>query len=669
MSKLSDNEIRAMVTQRFSDAYADHQEVQKQRERAQDFYYGRPLGNEISGRSQVVSKDLMDTVEWLMPSLMRIFTMKNAAQFDPVGPEDEEAAKQETEYVNHVFWKQNDGFHILYSWLKDGLMQKSGYVMYWWEEKEEVCIEEYTGLTQEQATLTIQELEQTGDVEIIGAEIGHTAPGVPQYIDMKLKVTSNHGRLRVEATPPDEVVVSGDCRGSVKKAKFAGRIRKITRSELMEMGFSRAEVDEVADFTWSETAVSQARDSDNKVDEPDEGIDWATREMLVLDCFTNIDTDDDGYAELRHLLIHGKGILTNEDADEIQLSSWSPIITPHKHIGVDMFDLCEDQQRINTGLKRSLLDNTYFGNNQRIAYDENKVNVAMLQINRPGGHVAVDGPPSDSLMPIVVPDIGPRLLPVIQHFDEVRQRRTGVGDMSTGVDAEVLSQSTKGAYMDARGAANQRIEAVARVFAETGLSDLWLSMHRMLLKHQDWPTKIKLRGQWAEVNPAEWKERANMTVSVGLGTAGKEEVRANLGQMAMAQEKAAAVPGLIQPKNVYALFKRMQAEMGLEGEDFITDPASPEYQQFIQAQSQTGPDPYIEGEKLKAQTRLQEAQIESHDKALDRAQERDLTITELEVGSGVDLAKAGIGAEVAIARGNRPQGPTGNGAAEQRPAQ
>lgn len=656
MAKITEKEKLAMVQERFSTALSSCETLRKDRENAQNFYYGRPLGNEIDGRSQVVSKVLMDTVEWTMPSLMRIFTTKQAVQFDPVGPEDEELAKQESAYTSHVLWKKNNGFSIIYQWLKDGLYQKVGYVIYWWEKSEKVCYETYTGLTQDQLALTIQGLSERGDVEIVAADIGQTGPGLPQYTDIKVKITEEEGKLRVEAIPPDEVIVSADCRGGVKNAKFAGRIRKMTRSDLMEMGFSRKELESVSDFAWSQTEVDMARDKDLRRPEADEGVDWATREMTLLECFTYLDSDGDGYAELRHFLVHGEGFLIDEECDEIQMCSWTPIIVPHKHAGIDLYDLTETDQRIDTGLTRSLLDNAYFGNNQRIIYDQNTVNVNMLQVNRPGGHVANDGPVVGSFAQLPVNDIASRLLPVIQHFESRRERSTGVGEGTTGVDADVLAQSTKGAYMQAVGAANQRMEAIARVFAETGLSDLYSSIHRMLMRHQDWPTRFKLKDDWVEVNPTEWKERANLSVSVGLGTAGKEEIRQNLGMMGQVMQTLAQVPGLVQAKNAYAYGLRMQEELGFEGEDFLTDPASQEYQQFMQAQGQQAPDPYLEGEKMKAQTRIQEKQIDSRDRAMDRAQERDLKITELEVKSGVDLAKAGIGAEVALARGNGPPG-------------
>src|SRR4051812_38389550 len=109
--KPSERDIRALVEQRFGDAMVDHETIMQRRSRAMDFYYGRPMGNEIDGRAQIVTKDFMDTVEWEMPSYMRIFTTKDCVQFDPEGPEDEELAKQESQYVSHVLWKQNDGFN------------------------------------------------------------------------------------------------------------------------------------------------------------------------------------------------------------------------------------------------------------------------------------------------------------------------------------------------------------------------------------------------------------------------------------------------------------------------------------------------------------------------------------------------------------------------------
>jgi hypothetical protein len=663
--KLSDNEIRAIVGKRLSDAMgASNTELNVEREKALNFYFGRPLGNEIEGRSQVVSKDMMDTIEWIMPSLMRVFTIKSAVQFDPVGPEDEELARQESEYVSHVLWKKNPGFMLIYTWLKDALMCKVSYVKYWWDESEKVTVRRYTGLNPDELALLMQDLNQGAEAEITESEQDENG-----YWNCKVRITTETGCARIEAIPPEEVLVSSDCKGNAKDAKFVGSIRRVTRSDLMEMGYSRKVVDEINDYVVSASNnVAMARDTVNEnAERSDEGVDWATKELQLLECYTYVDVDDDGIAELRHFLMGGDTILENEEFDDIPIVSWTPVPLPHRHAGLSMYDLVEDLQRIHTALERSLLDNAYFGNNQRIIYDKNTVNLGMLQVNRPGGHIANDGPVAGSFAQLPVADIATRLLPVIQHVQQLRERRTGVGDMTTGIDADTLAQATKGAYMDAKGAANQRIEAIARIFAETGLAALYGSLHKLLMKHQDWPERFRLRQQWVTANPSEWQERANLTISVGLGTAGREEVRTNLMAMASAQQQAAQSQGLIQPANVHALFTRIQAELGFENENFITDPASQEYQQYIQQMSQTPPDPYVEGAKIKAQVDSEKAKLDATNKALDRAQERDLTITKLEVESGVDLAKAGIGAEVALSRGNPAAGAVGAGAAGQRP--
>jgi hypothetical protein len=661
--KLTEDEQRAIVGKRLSDTLnSSYSELRNDREKALDFYHGRPMGNEQEGRAQVVSKDMMDTIEWMMPSLLRIFAMKDAVQFDPVGPEDELLAKQETAYVTHVLWKKNPGFMILYNWIKDALMQKVGYVKYWWEDEEKVCFDHYTGLTDDQLLLTLDSLQQQGEVDIVGSEQDDDGTW-----SIKIKQRKKYGCAKIEVTPPEEIIVDSQCRGDVKKAKFAGHLRKLTRSDLLQMGYSRAQVEKVTDYRHEISSEELARDTvAETLDDDKQGVDWATTELTLLECYTYLDVDDDGIAELRHYLMGGDIILENEEFPEIPLESWTPIPVPHRHVGLSIYDIMEDLQRIKTALQRGLLDNVYFTNAPRLLYDKNTVDVSMLQINRPGGHVANDGPVGAAAMPMPVNPMAGQLLPVIDYMDAVKETRTGVGRMTSGVDADVLAQSTKGAYVDAKSAANQRIEAIARIFAETGMSSLYGSLHRLLSRHQDWQTRFKLRNEWVDVNPTEWQERANMTVSVGLGNSSRDEVRQNLSLMAAAQEKLrAGDPGLVQSNNMYALFKRFQTEMGFENDEFATDPKSPEYQQYMQGQ-QGQKDPFVQGEEIKASANMAGKQLDAQIKREQMAQDRDLKITEMELDAGVDLAKAGIGAEVAANRDAQraaAQSARGNGAA------
>src|SRR3546814_4127730 len=104
-------------------------DIATERAKAWDFYLSKPLGNEIEGQSHVVTSDVADVVDSIMPSLLRLFTTAdNLVSFDPVGPEDGEAAEQESDYVNYVFFKQNPSFEIPYTWFFDALVQKNGIV-------------------------------------------------------------------------------------------------------------------------------------------------------------------------------------------------------------------------------------------------------------------------------------------------------------------------------------------------------------------------------------------------------------------------------------------------------------------------------------------------------------------------------------------------------------
>lgn len=669
MAKLTDDDVRAIVGHRVGSALSSaNSQLTTDRENALNFYYGRPLGNEVDGRSQVVTKDLMDIIEWRMPSLMRIFAVQNAVQFDPVGPQDTEEAKQETEYVRHVIWKKNPGFMNVYNWLKDGLMQKVGYIKYWWEDEEKVAYDEYTGLSQDEAILVIKTLEQEGEVDIVGSEQDENG-----FYDIKLRTKRKNGRVRMECIPPEEVIVNAGCRGSIKSAKFVGHLRHdVTRSELIEMGFDRKRVEALTSYAMpKQNQVARARDTvaESRQDPNTIDADAMSETVTLLECDTYIDKDDDGIAELRHLLLAGNDTLEDEEASEIQWESWTPYPVPHRHIGLSEFDRVEDLQRQNTALNRGLLDNVYFTMNPRLIYDKNTVTTNDLKINRPGGHVENDGPPGAAVMPVPVNPMAGQLLPVIEYVSETFEKRTGVGRNSMGVDADVLAQSTKGAYMQAQSSANQMTEAIARIFAETGLGSLYSSIHKLLNHHQDFPTRIKIGANWVDVNPTEWQEREHLTVSVGLGNASKEEIRSNLGAMAQAQDQFAQQdPALFQAKNRYALFRRMQSELGFDAEDFITDPSSPEYQQARKQMSQQPPDPVVTAEQVKGQAQLQGKMIDSHDKALDRNLEGALELTKLGVQSGLDLHTAELEARTANARTAVTARSSGAGIAQQQPA-
>src|SRR5215467_1463371 len=185
MPKMSMSELAAMITAEKLDALAAMRasKLSAERTHAMDYYNGDMSADMPAqdGRSRAVSTDVADTIEGLMPSLMDIFAGSDeVVRFEPVGPEDEAAAQQETDYVNHVFMQQNPGFMILYAFIKDALLSKVGIVKVWWEEREEESRETYYDLTDDQFALLAQAVAESDGAMKIVAHTVHDANAAPE---------------------------------------------------------------------------------------------------------------------------------------------------------------------------------------------------------------------------------------------------------------------------------------------------------------------------------------------------------------------------------------------------------------------------------------------------------------------------------------------------------
>lgn len=182
MPKMSVRDVQAMLASEKASALAAVTAAQLMGDRSQAMaYYQGDMSQDMpaqDGRSKAVSTDVSDAIEGLMPNLMDIFAGSDeVVRFEPVGPEDEEAAQQETDYVNHVFMQQNPGFMVLYSFIKDALLSKTGIVKIWWEEREEEERETYYDLSEDQFALLVQQVaESDGQMKIIE----HTVNNEPE---------------------------------------------------------------------------------------------------------------------------------------------------------------------------------------------------------------------------------------------------------------------------------------------------------------------------------------------------------------------------------------------------------------------------------------------------------------------------------------------------------
>ena len=148
MAKLSEQELKAIINKEITNSQSFlGGELSEQRQKSLEYYLGDKLGTEIDGRSQVVSTDVSDTIETILPNLLRIFTASDqVVKCEPVNSEDIKLADQVTNYINYIFYKDNPGFEILYTWFKDALLEKNGIVKIYWDDSQTVEQETYENL-------------------------------------------------------------------------------------------------------------------------------------------------------------------------------------------------------------------------------------------------------------------------------------------------------------------------------------------------------------------------------------------------------------------------------------------------------------------------------------------------------------------------------------------
>tara|TARA_R110001606_G_scaffold59112_2_gene140862 strand:+ start:2138 stop:4171 length:2034 start_codon:yes stop_codon:yes gene_type:complete len=555
MAKLSDIEFQSIVRNEIEQALGYYDtEFSQDRIEAMNYYLGEQFGNEQVDRSQVVSTEVSDTIEQIMPSMMRIYTQSDEyVRFTPRGPEDVKRAEHASDYVNWIINTDNAGFSIMHNWFKDALMLKLGVVKFYLDETADVSTEEYEGLSGEELVLLLND-EEVEVVEqedrVVGEDIispdGTIIPA-PVIFDIKLKRTNIENRIQIDNIPPEEFLINKRAK-SLKDASFVCHRTTMTVSDLVEMGYDQDEVEEYAGYTDIETSEErQVRFQDLESNSEFDTMDASMKEVLVTESYIKVDYDGDGIAEYRRVLTIGDGykILDNEETDIMPFAILSPILMPHRAIGRSVAELVMDVQLIKSTLMRQLLDNIYNTNNSRTIAVEGQVNLDDLLTNRPGGVVRTRAPGMVQALPVA--DVSSAVFPALSYMDSVKEQRTGLSRQSMGLDADALQSTTAVAVSAMQSAAQGKIEMIARVFAETGVKDLFRGLLHLVTKYQSKPQMIRLNNEFVQMDPREWSNMYDMQINVGLGTGQAAEQVGKLLNIAAKQEQIMQTMGPNNP--------------------------------------------------------------------------------------------------------------------------
>jgi hypothetical protein len=599
---MSDEEFEGSVKAAISDAvdYIDDN-IAPQRELAEKYYRGDLFGNEEEGRSQVVMTEVRDTILAMMPSLLRVFTAsEKPVEFSPRTAAKAAEAEQATDYVSYVFMVDNPGFTILHSSFKDALKSKTGIYKWYTRTTYEVSEETYSGLYEAQINIlqsdgSISSLEavQTGEGEI------DPMTGLPSPLfDVKIRRQVKNTRQVVECVPPEEFLIARTAR-DIDNADYVGHRSLKTLSDLVEMGYERDDIEEHGNSasTFEINTEAQTRNPalNNFLGGVADNSDPAMKRYEYTESYIRIDKDGDGVAELRRVCTIGEGcyILHDEVVDEVKFAVICPDPEPHMVIGSSMADQVMDLQLIKSNVVRNTLDSLAQSIHPRTEVVEGAVNMDDVLNNETGAVVRVTQP--GMIRELGGTFVGQQAMPVIAYLDDVRASRTGMSKASQGLDADVLQSTTKAAVTATMSAAQERLEMVARIFAETGIKRLFRGLLKEIIRNQDRPRTIRLRNQWVDVDPRAWDADMDVIVNVGLGTGSIEQKLQVLMAVSQKQEQILQQLGPQNPLVSVKQYRNTLAQiLELQGFKDVTryfSEITPEAEQQMAQPQQPPPDP------------------------------------------------------------------------------
>lgn len=628
----------------------DGAELQKAREKALKYYQGEmPDVPALDNRSKAVSTDIAEAIETVLPDIIEIFVGgDDVAAFKPVGPEDEQAAQQETDYTNHVVFNENPGFLVMYAAFKDALLCRTGLFKWWWEGGETHEDETFEGKGENELALAMGEE---------GVEVLDLTQNDDGTLNFTLRRTRNTGHVCVKAVPPEDFTVAQDT-VILGEATYCAMRDRPRAQDLIARGVDRKVVEDLPAFGTPDDQTAQARDTAGEDDFSRSGGKGDLRIVEVVEHYVRL--ENDGELEVWRVVTganEGK-LIEKEKVNAIPFGALTPYINSHRFYGESVADKLLQVQQIKTALLRMLLDSGYFALNQRMLVAEagsNEWTIPDLLRNEP--NVPVRTLTLDAVKPLTAGGLNFDALAAIEHISTMGEARTGIVRNAQGLKPDTLHDTAKGA-MALMTAAQKRVRLIARIFAETGVKDLFLGVHALIRQNATGPAKARLRGKWVEVDPSQWAERNDMTIEVGLGASGRELDMQAADAIMTVQEKVVALQGgvtgpFVTPQNVHAALELFTKAAGQKSpERYFSDPAEAEPQP-------PKPDPEMEKAKAELQIKQQEGQAklqlqaqEGQQKAqLDAQQgERDYQLAVMKLEAEMGLKREQIAAELQLKR-------------------
>lgn len=636
---LSQDELKALVQteMRQSLGYSSSR-LSQARQKAEYYYLGLAVGDlsppEVDGRSSVVSTDVRDTIESMLPQLMLTFCGGDSiVEFEPQNPDDEARAKAATEYINYLFFKKNNGHKIAYVWMKDALLQKNGIVKVWWDTRFEEAKEEYKGLNQIELAQILDDPEieviaqqaypdeddakqRQQAVEQFKQQISQQMQQAPQanvqqpgqlpgpsnmppanqqvnpvvqqlqaqlqqiqsqplelLYDITCKRVKTGGKIQIDNVPPEEFLIARNAK-DIQTARFVGHRVQRTVSELKSMGYKN--VDNISGEDQGQALnlerIQRLSWNDENAYLSDEvtNADDSQRKIWITEAYVRCDFDGDGISELRKVTVAGNELLDNEEVDFIPFVDITPVPLPHTFFGLSIADLAMESQKTKTSILRSQLDNLYLNVNGRYYAVEGQVNLDDLLTSRPGGVVRIKQPGAVGRLDQAQGNTG-EAMGLLDYIQQDLENKTGWTRYSQGNDSDGLNQTAQGMNI-ITNKADMRLDLISRNFAE-GFTELFKLVLKLICQHQDKKAQVRLSNGWVDIDPREWRNQFDVSINVGIGLGNKDQ-KVNYLMALLAQQEKVFPLGIANPQGIYQSSSELARLLGFKnGDKFFSDPA------------------------------------------------------------------------------------------------
>lgn len=570
MKPLTEDELRKKL-ERYIDAAETHvdSEVAYERVRGYDAYFGKPFGNEKPNRSQHISRDVFDAVESVKAVLLQTFNAsESVVRFEPRDEDDVPMADQATRYVNHVFYKQNNGYRVLHDLVHDGLVAKMGIAKVYWQPDQEDSVESVTSPIE-----TVDMMLAQPNVNLAG-EIQENGDG---SVTVDLVQTKDTSQVMVEIVAPERFFVDPDAE-SIEQARFTADISYLTHSELMELGFDH---DQLTDLSPDKSSYNEWEETSRERISPIVNDDQEY--YRFFECYLRCDIEGTGEESLYQIAYCDDKILAVSQVDKHPYYTFTPFPLPHQVYGLSLADQLFDIQKSRSTLQRLIIDNQAMANTSRVVANLSMVkNPRELVDNNIGGVINAADP--TAVVPMPTPPLSPNAFNTDELFAREKEARSGVSRLSNGIDPQALNGNNSGKLIETLGAmGNRKVMTIARHMAELCLRPLMNEIYRLAMQYEDKPQTIRVGGKFMQIVPKQLGERSDMTTRVALTP---DESRDQAQAMVALHQMVQGDP-LYGDKQRHALLAETAARMGIaQTSAYLMSPEDPEYQQMKQMAAQ-----------------------------------------------------------------------------------